>query len=144
MKKSISVLLISIAFITTNCKKEVELNSQFQPILGTWQPISQEYGSWSGSLIVPINYDRLVITDRIGYYKTSNSSIIEEGSIKIQSQSEKELLIGFVPDKVDELMPLGVFRMSVYVKFIGTDTLNLFTKGVDGGYMFFLFKRIQE
>jgi hypothetical protein len=144
MKKSIFVVFVLIAVAATNCRKEEELIARFRPILGTWLPISQDFGSWGASLNVPINYDQLVINDKIEYYKISNSTITEEGKITIQSQSEESLLIGFIPKKVDESNIQSAFRMSVYVKLIGNDTLRLYTLGSDGGYMSFLFNRLKK
>jgi hypothetical protein len=95
MKKFL--LLIPIIFLVICCKKEdANFITKYKGVLGMWKTESISYDS-SGIIITKsTRYDRLTINDDLSYQiQYDSSSVVENGTVKIVSQSNDKLKIYF-------------------------------------------------
>lgn len=96
MKKVL--LLIPLTTLLFCCTKEEDtFIAKYQAVRGMWKTQSISYDS-SGIIITKsTRYDRLIINDDLTYQiQYDSTSIIEDGTVKIISQSNAKLEIYFV------------------------------------------------
>ncbi|HEX2968237.1 MAG TPA: hypothetical protein VHO46_03960 [Bacteroidales bacterium] len=97
MKKTLFLLLISIALLAS-CKKEINsLPPGYQYITGIWNLESISYDS-SGVRVSVQSKDRLRIEDDLSYFLYIHKiDYVENGNIDIIDQSDTSLNISFSP-----------------------------------------------
>ncbi len=102
MKTKILFLLMLV--LTASCKKEnfdiEDLFPKYQPICDVWKPLSMSYDSMGVRVTTSIEYDRLVINDNLSYvlYYDESDYVVEDGDVRVISQTNDKLEIGFAPD----------------------------------------------
>ncbi len=96
-------LILFLLVVTISCKKENfdidDLLPKYQPICDVWKPQTMSYDSMGVRVTTPIQYDKLVINDNLSYvlyYDTSNF-VVEDGEVRIITQTDDELEIKFAP-----------------------------------------------
>ncbi len=89
--------------LTASCKKEnfdiEDLFPKYQPICDVWKPLSMSYDSMGVRVTTSIEYDRLVINDNLSYvlYYDQSDYVVEDGDVRIITQTDDELEIDFAP-----------------------------------------------
>ena len=97
-------LFIVLLIAAISCKKEnydfEDLYPKFQPICDEWKPLTMSYDSAGIRVTTPIEYDRLVINDNLSYvlYFDQSDFIVEDGDVRIVTQTNDKLELDFVPD----------------------------------------------
>lgn len=97
--KALFILLLMVAI---SCKKEnndIEvLLPKYLPICNVWKPLSMSYDSMGVRVTKSIEYDRLVINDNLTYaiYYDQFDYVVEDGNVRIITQTDEELEIEFV------------------------------------------------
>jgi hypothetical protein len=95
-------LFLLVLVVTASCKKEnydiEDLFPKYQPICDVWKPVSMSYDSMGVRVTTSIEYDRLVINDNLSYvlYYDQSDYVVEDGDVRIITQTEDELEIEFV------------------------------------------------
>jgi hypothetical protein len=96
MKNSIVFILLILTL--SYCKKEntTSLEPEYQSVIGTWNLKSVSYDSSSVRVTKTLPYNRLIIDNNLEYQINTNLiDPIENGSIKIISQSHTKLVLYF-------------------------------------------------
>jgi hypothetical protein len=135
MKKLL--LLIPFFFLVICCKKENDtFISKYQSVIGPWNTQSITYDSSGITITKSTRYDRLIINDDLTYYIQYDSTyIVENGTIKIISQSSDKLEIYF-----DAVYPMTssyagshLFANSI-ITLISLTNAEMILKSNDPGY----------
>jgi hypothetical protein len=97
-------LILFLLVVTASCKKEnydiEDLFPKYQPICDVWKPLTMSYDSMGVRVTTSIEYDRLVINDNLSYviYYDQSDYVVEDGDVRIITQTDDKLEIDFAPD----------------------------------------------
>ena len=136
-KISILVLLLAVGFVS--CEKKGRLSfydlgqkSCYQSEIFDSSYLNI-YGIWERKSGSRQHFSTLIIKQFGIYGIESDSIIVEFGCLQIIDQSNKSLLIRFLPDGSSQYIFAGI---DWYFRLIGTDTLSLGSFGYDGPYYY--------
>ncbi len=99
--KTKTIFFLLIFVIAVSCRKEESNNEnllpKYQSIFDVWKPLTITYDSSGIKVTQPLLYDRLVIYNSLSYevYLDTKNPAIEDGSVRIISQTEDSLEIYF-------------------------------------------------
>jgi hypothetical protein len=91
------LIYFMLLILTVSCKKETDtLISKYEPVFGTWKPMTLRYDSSGVPVTRTIPYPKLLIFENMTYkiYQDSRN-IIENGNLRIMSQSSSKLELFF-------------------------------------------------
>jgi len=97
--KTLFILLLVVAISCKKEKHDIEvLFPKYQPICNVWKPLSMSYDSMGVRVTTSIEYNRLVINDNLTYvlYYDLSDNVVEDGHVRIITQTDEELKIDFV------------------------------------------------
>jgi hypothetical protein len=135
------VFFFSVSLMTLCCEKEL-FNEDYNYMYGDWIPVQLDAGM-SYNTNPQLLGDYIQILNNGSYSVVRNSKTVETGKIEIESQTQKELSIIFVPKEMD-LGSDSFIRLShslLNVVTITQDSIHLHNNAVDGGYFGLLLKR---
>lgn len=97
--KTKALLLLLVVFVFS-CKKDViveKLPTKYQPIYGSWKPVTVSYDSLDVRVTHAIDFERLVIHNDLSYeiFPDAVTSSIEHGTVKIITQTDDNLELFF-------------------------------------------------
>jgi len=95
-----ALLLLLLAVIAFSCKKDViveKLSVKYQPIYGSWKPVTVSYDSMDARVTRTIDFEKLVIHNNLNYeiFPDTITSSIEHGTVKIITQTDNKLELFF-------------------------------------------------
>jgi hypothetical protein len=131
MKKTAFILTL---FLLVCCEKDI-FNDNYTYLYGEWIPVHLSAGmNYDANPQLLGNFVQLL---KNGSYKVvRNDKTVETGEIEIETQTENELAIKFVPKELDFGSDsfIRLSHSTLNVVTFTQDSIHLHNKAVDGGY----------
>jgi len=139
MKKLVFFFLVSL--LTICCEKKL-FNEDYNYMYGDWIPVQLDAGM-SYNANPQLLGDYLQILNNGSYSVVRNSKTVETGKIEIESQTQNELSIKFIPKELDFGSDsfIRLSHSTLNVVTFTQDSIRLHNNAVDGGYFGLLLKR---